>query len=349
MQYTPKFQEILDKVDSMSLGRYSKGEIQEFFQETVRNLDTEERIENMYRIRPKAPAEEGTTGKTRSVSRVIQFKKNRMQLALANAQTNRDLVLKMRQGGVTTYSGLVELDKTIWLPDFQSAMMAHVQPRVKDILLSIKGSYRLFQRDWGDLYPTSTNTDNVNQLVIKETDSCLRVCTETKGLALDRLHISEASFVGDDKISESCESVPQGGQIVMETTPNIADGFFYDMAMMCYNKEYCPYTFHFFPWWFHYPEPGNEQYFQPKPDIIYSDKEKILIKQHGLTPVQIVWRRMKLAECRGDEGEFCRLYPEDPITCFMSGGRSVFPLEALAALWKNEKPPAFRGDLTSTT
>jgi hypothetical protein len=342
MKYTPKFAEILDKVDKMSLGRYSKGEIQEFFIESVKNLGTAERMENLYRIRVKERLDDESVS-----THIQQFNKNRMQCDIDSKQSNRDLILKMRQGGVTTYSGLVELDKTIWENEFQSAMMAHVQPRVKDILASIKNSYRWFCKDWGELYPTTTNNDNVSQLVIKETNSCLRVCTETKGLPLDRLHISEAAFVPDDRISESCESVPQGGQIIMETTPNIADGFFYDMAMLCINGKHCPYRFHFYPWWWQYPEEKHAHLFVPESDIAYSDKEQILIRQHELTPAQVVWRRMKIAECRGDEGEFCRLYPEDPITCFLSGSKSVFPVDVLSNLFKSCREPSFRGDLIS--
>src|SRR5690348_4742801 len=178
MLYTPKFQEILDKIDEMSLKRYTKGDMQEFFKNSVLNLGSDERLNNLYRIRPK----EQIPG---SKARLIQFKRNRMQQAFAKARTNRDLVLKMRQGGITTDSSLVSLDQVLWEMGFQAAVMAHVTPNVKTIFKIVKGAYNQFTKDWGELYPTTPKYDSVNELALIETEASVRVCTETKGITLD--------------------------------------------------------------------------------------------------------------------------------------------------------------------
>jgi hypothetical protein len=107
------------------------------------------------------------------------------------------------------------------------------------------------------------------------------------------------------------------------------------------------YKGHFFPWWYHYPEEQDLEFLQPTPEFRRNDKEMVLSKQHPeLTDVHFVWRRLKVAESGGNEGEFQRKYPEDPATCFLYGSESIFPTEVLVALWKTEKAPPYVGDLT---
>jgi hypothetical protein len=223
--------------------------------------------------------------------------------------------------------------------------MAHVLPTVKTIFRIIKTAFNAFQNDWGSLYPVTAKYDSVNELAINETEAVTRVCTETKGITLDFLHLSEAGFIPDSRISESLESVPQTGQVIMESTPDTAAGLFYEMCVANSKGELCPYRLHFFPWWFEYPEQKDMHFFKPADDFKPTDKEALLMKQHDLTPEHIIWRRLKIAECGGDEGEFCRKYPEDPDTCFLSGSKSIFSPEILLSMWRNERAPAFCGEL----
>lgn len=338
MKYTPKFQEILTKCDALADAGNAIEEIREFFKESVRNLSASERMNNLYMIRPK-------DSRDANHGRLMQFKFNGMQSHFDKNQTNRDIVLKMRQGGVTTYSCIKALDMILWQPGAQTAIMAHVLPTVKTIFRIIKTAFVAFQKDWGTLYPVTAKYDSVNELAINETEAVTRVCTETKGMTLDFLHLSEACFIPDSRISESLESVPQTGQVIMESTPDSADGLFYEMAVANTKNDLCPYKLHFFPWWFEYPQKKDLHFFKPADDFKPTDKEQLLIKQHDLTPEHIIWRRLKIAECGGDEGEFCRKYPEDPDTCFLSGSKSVFSPEILIALWRNERIPAFCGEL----
>jgi hypothetical protein len=132
----------------------------------------------------------------------------------------------------------------------------------------------------------------------------------------------------------------------METTPNVASGMFYDLWDGYYkDPEQALYKAHFYPWWWQYPEEEDIPHLVPSSNFKLTDKEKVLSETHDLTTAQILWRRLKISESGGDEGEFLRKYPEDPMTCFLSGSNSVFSAETLAALWKNERIPAFIGDI----
>lgn len=339
MSYTPKFAASLKKIEEATQLGASDGEVQNLFQTEMQALGPYERLNNLYRIRPKRPI-------PGEPSRMQFFRMNKMQDHYWHNRTNRDLILKMRQGGVTTFSCLVGLDKALWEPGTHSAIMAHVRDNVKKFFRISKTAFLQFQKDWGMFYPVTNTRDNVSELGIKETGSELIVCTESKGLTLDFLHISEAAFVEESRISESVESVPLSCQIIMETTPNVASGMFYDLWDGYYkDPEQALYKAHFYPWWWQYPEEEDIPHLVPSSNFKLTDKEKVLSETHDLTTAQILWRRLKISESGGDEGEFLRKYPEDPMTCFLSGSNSVFSAETLAALWKNERIPAFIGDI----
>lgn len=341
MSYTPKFQKILDDIKEAHAQKASAEEIHTMFLEGCRSIGQVERLCNLYRIRPKR----ATPGQK---SRMSFFYPNKMQLEYLKGRTNRDMILKMRQGGVTTLSCMVALDSCLFTEGFNAGIMAHVKDNVKKIFRITKNAFLQFQRDWGDFYPVTNVRDNVSELGIKETGAELFVATETKGLTLDFLHISEAAFVDDSRISESIESVPFSGRVVLETTPDTASGMFYEMWDNYWKEEsHASFKGWFFPWWYQYPEKEDIETLTPKEPLNLTDKEQQLVHEHGLTDAHIVWRRMKVSEVGGDEGEFMRKYPEDPRMCFLSGARSVFPAGALNSMWKNEKVPTFVGSLVA--
>ncbi len=316
----------------------SDDEIQNFFKESCIALGSYERLNNLYRIRPKhAVAGEST--------RTLFFRMNKMQDIYWTNRTNRDLILKMRQGGVTTLKCLEALDSSLWEIGTRSAIMADTLPHVKEYFGITKLGFRWFQKDWGAFYKISEEVDNVNALKVKETGSSLLVCQNARGLTLDNLHIAEAAFIDDADISDSMEAVPLSGRVTLETTADTASGMFYDLWDQGQKDSNVMFKNHFFEWWVRYPEPEDMRYLKSTDDFKYTDEEILLTKMHELRKEHILWRRLKISEAKGDTGEFLRKYPEDPMTCFLSGSSSVFPPDVLVSLWQNERQPAYVGDL----
>lgn len=338
MSFTPVFQKVYDQLQEMIEGNRPDEEITGFFKESCQNLGPYERLNNLYRIRPKHAVAGETT-------RTQFFRMNRMQDVYWSNRTNRDLILKMRQGGVTTLKCLEAVDKCLWEPGTRSAIMADTLPHVKEYFQITKLAFRWFQKDWGAFYKVSEEVDNVNALKVKETGSGLLVCTNARGLSLDMLHVAEAAFIDDAEISDSMEAVPLSGQITLETTADTASGMFYDLWDQGQKDPNVMFKNHFFEWWIRYPEPQDLQYLKATSDFKYTDEETILCNTHELTKEHILWRRLKISEAKGDVGEFLRKYPEDSMTCFLSGASSVFPPDVLVAMWQNERQAAFIGDL----
>lgn len=338
MAYTPAFQKILDRVQEMSTNQESLEAIRKFFSESVQSIGMKERLNNLYRIRPKKP-------KPGEKSSFQFFRMNQMQEKFFDNHTTRDLVLKMRQGGVTTLSCLIALDMCLWQSGTNTAIIADVKDKVKKFFRIAKNAYICFKKDWGELYPITSTTDNVNELSFNETGSTLTVCTDAKGLTLNFLHFSEAAFIEKSRITESIDSVPLSCWIIMETTADTTSGLFYDLWEMGEKGKITSYKNHFFPWFDHYPEEEDLPRLKPPASFKPDDEEIVLKKTYNLTDEHLVWRRIKLAEYAGDKGEFNRMHPTDALTCFLGGEHSVFSYDVLAGLIKHEREPAYMGDL----
>ena len=113
------------------------------------------------------------------------------------------------------------------------------------------------------------------------------------------------------------ESVPDNGFIVIESTPNGAEGPFYDT----YNEEGTQYVKHFFPWFL---EPSRRIPLHGR-ELHLTDEEQALCLLHSLTHEQIAWRRAKMREMSANGLDFLQEYPEDDITCFTAGVKAYFP------------------------
>ena len=338
MSFTLKFQAVIDELNRLS----TKGEpievLRDYFREQMVAIGPKERINNLYKVRPKraVPGER---------TRYVSFRMNKMQEDLWEHLTNRDSVLKMRQGGLTTFSCIIALDMCLWNMGNNACIMAHVLPNVKKYFRITKNAFTQFQKDWGELYPVHNTVDNVSELHIAETGSILMVATETKGLTLDFLHIAEAAFVEDARIEESIESVPLSGHVIMESTADGASGIFYGhWNTFLTDPEKALFECHFYPWWWLYPEEEDVPYLKRPKELVLDEIEENLKNKNDLSEDQIIFRRNKIAES-GSEGEFTKKYPEDPITCFLSGAHSVFDADTVRTFWMNSKDASFRGDL----
>jgi len=343
MSFTPKFKKVLDELDTMAARKEPIDVLRAFFRDKMIELGPKERINNLYKIRPKraVPGER---------SRYISFRMNKVQDHYFDNRQNRDSVLKMRQIGLTTLSCIIGLDMCLFNMGNNACIMAHVLPNVRKYFRITKNAFIQFQKDWGTLYPVTNTVDNVAELHIGETGSIMMVATETKGLTLDFLHIAEAAFVPNSRIEESIESVPLSGHVIMESTPDGASGIFYDhWSSFLTDPESSLFECHFYPWWWHYPEKQDIPYLKRPRVFVATEQEEELMKKYELTDDHIIWRRNKISESGNNESEFLKKYPEDPITCFLSGAHSVFDSDTTRSLWINAHDPAFRGDLRIAT
>ncbi len=252
---------------------------------------------------------------------------NRAQLEYSRRATRRNIVLKARQLGITTYVAARFFVQTITQPGTVTVQVAHDQESAEEI-------FKIVHRFWENLPMEMqhgallTSHANIRQIVFPRLDSEYRVATAAdanagRGMTIHNLHCSEVARWPRD-VEETLASlrsaVPEGGEIVLESTPNGAGGVFYEEWQ---RAEETGYSRHFFPWWYgdEYKTVSDGALSEPP-----SEEEQRLMQQAGLSEAQITWRRTKRAQLRGLATQE---FAEDPASCFRASGECVFDLEAV--------------------
>jgi hypothetical protein len=266
--------------------------------------------------------------KVRTKTRKLDWlKPNRAQQEYSRNATRRNIVLKARQLGITTYVAARFFIQTITQPGTVTVQVAHDQESAEEI-------FKIVHRFWENLPKEMqhgallTSRANIRQIVFPRLDSEYRVATAAdanagRGMTIHNLHCSEVARWPRD-VEETLASlrsaVPESGEIVLESTPNGAGGIFYEEWQRAGETGYAR---HFFPWWY-----GREYQIEPKGAAAEppTEEEEQLIRQAGLLPAQIAWRRTKRAQLRGLATQE---FAEDPASCFRASGECVFDLEAV--------------------
>ena len=271
---------------------------------------------------------------------VHYLKLNRAQRQYSRECSRRNIVLKARQVGVTTYIAARFFVQTITRPGTLTVQVAHTEESAQAI-------FNIVHRFWENL-PNSRvrrgalikSRSNIRQIVFPRLDSEYRVemadDNAGRGMTIHNLHCSEVSRWprgAADTLASLRAAVVPDGEIVLESTPNGAAGLFYEEWQ---KAEENGYTRHFFPWWF---ETSYKEDVSKKPVGELTDEEKDLVKRHGLTPEQIAWRRTRWRIARGQARQE---YAEDSTSCFLASGECVFDLESV------EKAAALAPSATET-
>lgn len=255
------------------------------------------------------------------------LKLNRAQQEYSRRCSARNIVLKARQVGITTYIAARFFIQTITKPGTLTVQVAHSDESAQAI-------FNIVHRFWEKL-PNSRvhrgalikSRSNVRQIVFPRLDSEYRVETADdnagRGMTIHNLHCSEVSRWtrgAEETLASLRAAVVPDGEIVLESTPNGASGLFYEEWDKAEERGY---TKHFFPWWY---EASYKEDVTKKPVGTQSDEEKELVKLHGLTEEQIAWRRSRWRMMRGQAAQE---YAEDPLSCFLASGECVFDAEAI--------------------
>lgn len=246
---------------------------------------------------------------------LVPFKWNKAQAHFHANRTGRDLILKARQLGFSTYTQGEMFRRTVTSTQ-TTITLAHDAETTQKLRRMADRFYENCK--FGNVQPLRKYA-NATLATYPEFDSTSTIATagnvETgRGDTYTELHGSEVAFWKDAE--RIVAGAMQGGspQVTLESTPNGAQGFFYDKCMEALSGGGV-WTLHFYPWWW------DDNYRVDGADITPTDAEAELIEKHGLDHSQIRWRRGKVAEL----GRlFPQEYPEDVVSCFLTSGNGYF-------------------------
>lgn len=187
------------------------------------------------------------------------FKFNYAQKALYEGIWHRNIILKARQLGISTFVCLFFLDICLFKPNVAAGIIAHTREDAEHMFKRIKLAYDQLPEAIKGV--RTATVDSARELVFNN-HSSLRVGTSMRGSTLQYLHISEFGKICahfPDKAREivtgSLNTLGSRQYVFIESTAEGKEGYFYDLCKGAEsdhisNKALTPldYKFHFFPW-----------------------------------------------------------------------------------------------------
>jgi hypothetical protein len=260
---------------------------------------------------------------------------NRVQEEFERRRGQRNIVLKARQMGMSTWIAGRLFLKTITIPGTLSVQVAHTQEAAEAIFRTV----HRFQQ----CLPVSlrkgalrTARSNTRQISFPELDSEFRVesagdSNAGRGVTITNLHCSEvARWPGDasETLYGLKAALPPRGELVLESTPNGAEGCFWTEWM---QAEATGTVRHFFPWWW------EASYVADAVEAETLDaEERRLVEVEALSLGQIGFRRQLRAGFRRLAKQE---YAEDAESCFSASGHCLFDVGSIDARLASVRAP----------
>ena len=255
---------------------------------------------------------------------------------------SRFIVLKARQLGVSTFTEAFITFMTMFNPNTNSVIMAHLAESAS----SIFNMTRLFVNELPDAMRPQQKYSNAKEIVfdgdngLKSSIRVMVASDATRGSTYKFAHLSEVAFWEhpEEALLALNQAVPMTDDslIVMESTAN-GFNYFYNLWQDAVNgrNDYTPL---FFPW---YVDPA---YSRPYDGFSLTQYENDIKNRFNLTLDQLQWRRWCIANnCGGDEIKFRQEYPITPEEAFITSGTSIFNTELILEHMKSLPDPIKRG------
>ncbi len=163
-----------------------------------------------------------------------QFILNSVQKNVLDNMHNRNLILKARQLGMSTFSVLYLLDECIWTPNLSAGIVSYSLEHAQHIFKRIIG-YAL------DHLPKGLKVNVINRSAREITfgnGSILRVDTTLRGGAYQLVLVSEFGktcarnpIKAEEVITGTLQSVPRDGKVIIESTGEGNEGFYAEMVV----------------------------------------------------------------------------------------------------------------------
>ena len=250
---------------------------------------------------------------------------NAVQRAFELQRGQRNIVLKARQMGLTTWAAGRFFLKTILQPGTLTLEVAHTQEAAEEI-------FRIVHRFVHNMPealrkgPLKTSRANVRAIAFPAMDTQYLVISAGernagRGLTVQNLHCSElARWPGNpaETLAGLLAALTPNGEMILESTPQGVGGCFYEEWQRAAETGTVR---HFFPWWL---EPRYRE--RAVDAALLTREERELIDRFSLDLEQIGFRRQVSASFRKLASQE---YAEDSESCFRASGDSVFELSAI--------------------
>lgn len=278
----------------------------------------------------------------------ILFTPNQEQEAFYLNQHGRDIILKARQLGFTTFKMISDLDDCLFIDNFSAGCICHNLEDAKDIYRNkIKFAYQSISDEHKEVlaaigYELPKPINDKDNGYVFDNGSSVRVSTSYRGGTLQSLHVSEFGKICKkypDKAKEivtgAFEAVAAGNVITIESTAEGKEGYFYNycqdaqkLSVANVTPSILEFKFHFFSWYFR-----NEYAIKGKVSAQLDSYFEKLESKHGikLTIEQKAWYSAKW-KVLGDDMK--REYPSTPQEAFEQAIEGAYYAKQFGQIYK---------------
>lgn len=169
--------------------------------------------------------------------RIVPFVYNSIQQRFIEERTGRDVILKLRQPGITTQVMGIYFTDFLLLNGIDVAIVAHT--KTPDVLRPLREKLTIFLQSVyrkGEELLEGLEADTIEYLSFPSRGCSFRITTAGGGAPLQsstvhRAHFTEVSLMKGDVeeiITGALDSVPESGAITMESRGTIPSGYFHD-------------------------------------------------------------------------------------------------------------------------
>lgn len=277
----------------------------------------------------------------------MTFKLNRAQKDYDSKKWYRNLILKSRQLGFTTYESIDSLDDVLFTANVDALMIAHNLEAGESIFTKkIAFAWEKLGEPLKRLYGVDNKTSKTLKFDWGQKGfSSIAVDTSGRSGTYQRVHITELAEISKkypkkvpDIIEGTIPAIPTKGRIDIESTSQGASGEFYEMFMSAWErgepKIAQDYKAHFYNWTW-----DDEELITIQP-IPYSqmeqgDKFKDYADKHNLTPVQITYYYQKWLSLNRKWNSLKREYPTTPEEAFDAVSEGTYYGETIGMMQQN--------------
>lgn len=292
--------------------------------------DKEWRLNNLYRIVDRD-------------SNSIPFHLNKVQIDVLNKMHNRNLILKARQLGMSTFAVLYLLDEVLFTPNLAAGIVSY----------SLEHAQHIFKRIIGHAY------DTAHPLVKKKTKilsrsareitftngSSIRVDTTLRGGSYPLVLVSEFGKTcarnpqkAEEVITGTLQAVPRDGKVIIESTGEGNEGYYAELVMNAArrgneNLTNLDYKLFFYSWL----EEASYTLDEPvKYDVALSDYFDRIQKESGktITQGQRNWYAIQ-SKVLGDKMK--QEFPSNIVEAFLSSSDAFYFAEGIQKAYEENR------------
>ena len=283
------------------------------------------RINHLYKIRNKG-------------GDLIQFRLNRAQKHYHENKARRNLILKSRQLGFTTYEAIDALDDTLFTPNKDSLMIAHNLEAGESIFTKkIVFAWEKLPLELRELYGLDNKTSKTLKFDFGKERGFSSIAVDTSGRSgtYQRVHVTELADISKkypkkvpDIIGGTIPAIPATGSVDIESTSQGASGEFFDMYMEAYERgdPQVPqqYKAHFYNWTWDDDEMSRIEREIPCEEMEQGQKFKEYAEKHNLTQLQITYYYQRWQSLNKNWNELKREYPTTAMEAFDAVAEGTF-------------------------